>query len=148
MKRPADGGACIKSFERSEKDFMKAFECKRCGACCHGEGGILADKNDIEHIAAFLGTTPEFFLKWYCETRNGKIYLRSRGDGYCVFFDKARLCLIHPVKPGPCRLWPFYPALLKNEENWEMAKDACPGINPEASFEEFVRQGEKNTGKE
>jgi len=119
---------------------MKAFECKRCGICCRGEGGILVDKDDIENIAAFLGTTREFFVKWYCETRNSKTYVRSRQDGYCVFFDKTRLCLIHQVKPRPCRLWPFYPALLKGRENWEMAKDACPGINPEASFEDFLRE--------
>jgi Fe-S-cluster containining protein len=122
---------------------VKAFECKRCGECCHGEGGILVEKDDIERIAAFLGTTPAFFSKWYCETRNGRIYVRSRGDGYCVFFDKARLCLIHQVKPRPCRLWPFYPALLKDRENWELAKEACPGINPEASYEEFLREAEE-----
>jgi hypothetical protein len=29
---------------------------------------------------------------------------------------------------------------LKDAYNWEMAKDACPGINPNCSFEEFVRQ--------
>ena len=126
---------------------MKAFECKRCGDCCYGEGGTLVDNNDIEHIASFLGTTPAFILKWYCETRNGRTYVRSRRDGYCVFFDKARLCLIHPVKPDPCRLWPFYPALLKDEENWEMAKDACFGINPDCPFEEFVRQGKKSIRK-
>ena len=61
---------------------MKAFECKHCGDCCYGEGGILVDKSDIESIASFLGTTPEFFTKWYCETRNGKTYVRSRRDGF------------------------------------------------------------------
>jgi hypothetical protein len=40
-------------------------------------------------------------------------------------------------------LWPFYPALLKDKDNWEMAKGACPGISPYCSFEEFVRQSEQ-----
>ena len=122
---------------------MKAFECKRCGDCCYGEGGIHVDKKDIERIAAFLGTSPEFFVKWYCEARNGKTYVKTRRDGYCVFFDKSKLCLIHRVKPRPCLLWPFYPALLKDGETWETAKEACPGINPACPFEEFVRQGKK-----
>jgi len=122
---------------------MKAFECKHCGECCYGRGGILLDSSEIERIAAFLGTTPEFFSKWYCEPRNDRIYVGTRGNGYCVFFDKARLCLIHQVKPRPCRLWPFYPALLKDRETWALAKGACPGINPEASFEEFLREAER-----
>jgi len=127
---------------------MKAFECKQCGDCCHGEGGILIDKSDIERIASFLAMTPEFFARWYCETRNGKTYVKTRRDGYCVFFDKSKLCLIHPVKPGPCRLWPFYPALLRDRGAWEAAKDACPGINRDCPFEEFVREGKQNTEKE
>jgi Fe-S-cluster containining protein len=122
---------------------MKAFECKRCGACCYGEGGILVNENDIANIAAFLKAAPEFFLKWYCEKRNGKVYITSRRDLNCVFFDKSRRCLIHEVKPLPCRLWPFYPALLKDKVNWELAKGACPGINPDASFEDFLREAVK-----
>jgi Fe-S-cluster containining protein len=117
---------------------MKAFECKRCGTCCYGEGGILLSEKDTEKIAAFLGMSREFFAKWYCGTKNGKTYVGSRQNGYCVFFDKSKHCLIHEVKPAPCRTWPFYPALLKDRENWEMAKDTCPGINPGASFEDFV----------
>jgi hypothetical protein len=30
--------------------------------------------------------------------------------------------------------------MVKDADNWEMAKEACPGINPECSFEEFVNQ--------
>jgi len=122
---------------------MKAFECKRCGDCCYGEGGILVDKDDVEEIAAFLGISQAFFLLWYCEIRNGKTHVRTRRDGYCVFFDRSSLCLIHPVKPAPCREWPFCPALLKDRENWEMAKDACPGINPDASFDDFLREAQE-----
>jgi hypothetical protein len=29
---------------------------------------------------------------------------------------------------------------LKDAYNWEMAKDACPGINPDCSFEDFVKE--------
>jgi hypothetical protein len=31
-----------------------------------------------------------------------------------------------------------------DEENWESVKEACPGINPDCSFEEFVKQSKKN----
>ena len=122
---------------------MKAFECKQCGDCCRGEGGILVDPIDTGNIASFLGVAPDYFLKWYCERRNGKAYVKTRRDGYCVFFHPSRLCLIHPVKPRPCRLWPFYPALLRDRGAWEAAKDACPGISPDCAYEEFVKQGER-----
>jgi Fe-S-cluster containining protein len=133
----------IKSFERSEKDFMKAFECKQCGACCYGEGGIGVESDEVERIARFLALAPDSFVQKYCREKNGRLYIISRADGFCAFYDPEKRCLIHPVKPRPCSLWPFYPALLKEKENWEMARDACPGINPNCSFEDFVRQSKE-----
>jgi hypothetical protein len=32
---------------------------------------------------------------------------------------------------------------VSDKENWEMVKDACPGINPDCSFDAFVRQSKK-----
>jgi uncharacterized protein len=119
---------------------MKAFECKKCGACCYGKGGILVNDREIRDIAAFLGISRESFVKACCETRNGKTYVGSLPNGHCVFFDRERLCLIHRVKPRPCRLWPFYPALLKDKASWQSAMDACPGINPDASYEDFLKE--------
>jgi len=119
---------------------MKAFECKKCGACCYGKGGILVNDQEIRDIAAFLGVSRESFVKAYCETRNGKTYVGNLPNGNCVFFDRERLCLIHQVKPRPCRLWPFYPALLKDKASWKSAMGACPGINPHASYEDFLNE--------
>jgi uncharacterized protein len=119
---------------------MKAFECKNCGVCCYGMGGILVNDQERRNIAAYLGVSVERFEETCCEIRNLKTYVRSGEDGYCVFFHKERRCLIHPVKPGPCRLWPFYPALLKDRGSWKAAMDACPGINPDASYEDFVKE--------
>jgi Fe-S-cluster containining protein len=118
---------------------MKVFECKQCGECCYGEGGILLQPEETEKIADFLGLTCASFIALHCEERHDRLYIRSASNGYCAFFDRDRQCLIHPVKPGPCSLWPFYPALLKDRSTWDEAKEACPGINPEASFEDFVK---------
>jgi Fe-S-cluster containining protein len=118
---------------------MKVFECKQCGECCYGEGGILLQPEETEKIADFLGLTCASFIALHCEERHDRLYIRSASNGYCAFFDRDRQCLIHPVKPGPCSLWPFYPALLKDRSTWDQAKEACPGINPEASFEDFVK---------
>jgi len=122
---------------------MKAFECKRCGDCCYGEGGIRLNGAEAEIIAGFLGMPPESFIRRFCEKRNGKLSIKTGNHGYCIFYDHQKKCLIQPVKPGPCALWPFYPALLRDKDNWDLAKEACPGINPDCPFEEFVRQGRK-----
>lgn len=119
---------------------MKAFECKQCGVCCYGRGGILVGEKEIRDIAAFLGITMEFFQTAYCENINGALSITTGADGYCVFFDRERLCLIHRVKPEVCRLWPFYPALVKDKGSWQAAMDACPGLNPDASYEDFLEQ--------
>ena len=122
---------------------MKAFECLKCGDCCYGEGGIFMDDEEIEKISRFLEMTPEAFISQSCEERNGRIYIKTGPDNFCMYYDKERSCLIHPVNPKQCSLWPFYPAIANDKENWEMAKDACPGINPHCPFEEFARQSSK-----
>jgi uncharacterized protein len=119
---------------------VKAFECKQCGACCFGEGGISVDSAEAERIAGFLGITRESFLSTYCYSTHGRVYIGTGQDRYCIFYHPERQCIIHPVKPGPCTLWPFYPALLRDRDAWDLAKDACPGLKPDSTFEDFLRQ--------
>ena len=119
---------------------MKAFECKMCGDCCFGEGGISISPDEIEKIAGFLGESRRSFVSRVCQFKNARVYIKTGQDGYCLFHNKERGCLIHPVKPDICSLWPFYPALLRDKDNWEMAQDGCPGINREATFKDFLIQ--------
>ena len=86
---------------------------------------------------SFISMFPdsESALKHYFE--------RLTCDYFCIFYHNEKRCLIHPVKPSICSLWPFYPALVKDRDNWEVAKDACPGMKPDCSFEEFIKQSEK-----
>jgi Fe-S-cluster containining protein len=123
---------------------MKAFECRICGECCFGEGGIFVGEEEAERIAVFLGVTSSEFTSQFCEERNGRLYIRTGEDGFCLYYDKEKSCLIHPVKPDRCSLWPFFPANVHDKDAWELAKEACPGINPDCPYEEFVRQAEKN----
>jgi hypothetical protein len=122
---------------------VKAFECTMCGECCYGTGGIFLTQEEIERIARFLAMNHQSFLVDCCEERNGRIYLKSGTDGYCIFFDREKGCSIHPVKPERCALWPYYAANLRDRETWETAKEACPGINPDCPFDEFVRQSKE-----
>lgn len=99
-------------------------------------------------MSRFLQMPEQAFLEHYCEKRNGQIYIRTGPDHFCIFFSKTEQCLIHPVKPPPCTLWPFYSANLRDRQTWKMAMDACPGLNQECTFEEFVKQSQPDPGPE
>ena len=122
---------------------MKAFDCKKCGKCCYGKWGIHVDADERERIARFLGMSPASFKEEYCREKHDRVYIKTGPDNFCVFFNKEKQCLIHPVKPETCSQWPYYPAIVKDEHTWEGAKNACPGINPDTTFEEFVKESKK-----
>ncbi len=121
---------------------MKPFDCKMCGECCRGEGGVFVTAEELERISSFLRMTSEAFLDQYCDRRNGKIYLATGDDGVCLLYDHG--CGIHPVKPTPCRQWPFFDAMMKDPANLEVAKHNCPGVDPDCTYEEFLAQGRKH----
>lgn len=123
---------------------MKAFQCKMCGTCCSGEGGITFQEHELQNISAHLGMDPKSFISLYCEQRNGRISIKTGLHGSCVFYGDGGKCRIHPVKPRVCSLWPFYSAIVRDRDNWETAKAACPGINPGCTFEEFVEQSKES----
>jgi len=114
-----------------------------CGECCYGERGITVKDHEIKRIAGFLNISEESFVNDYCQERNGKLYIKTGLDKYCIFFDQRTCCTIHTVKPDVCCLWPFFSAIVADEENWELAKWACPGINPDCSFKKFVKQSKE-----
>ena len=119
---------------------MKAFDCKMCGECCYGEGGIFMEVEEQKRIAEYLDLELEDFLSGYTEKRNGRIYAKVGVNNFCIFFKKENGCTIHSVKPARCELWPYYPANVADRETWDTAKLACRGINRDCSFEDFVKE--------
>ncbi len=119
------------------------FDCKLCGQCCEGEGGIFLVEGEAERIASFLAKSKHEFLRQCCEFRNGRTYIKTSSQGACLFYDRERSCTIHPVKPARCGLWPFFPANLEDPDTFEAAKEACPGIRSDCSHDEFIREWEK-----
>lgn len=97
-------------------------------------------EEERKRIAAFLEISTDDFFSRFCEERNGRIYVKTGKDNFCIFYERGKGCFIHTVKPERCSLWPYYPANIRDKDTWEMAKWACRGINRESSFEEFVRQ--------
>lgn len=121
--------------------YQKAFTCQMCGQCCHGDGGIVLNRSDQKRLCHSLNLDPDSFLQIYTKKAQGKVFLLTDSEGYCVFFDRKKGCRIHEFKPAVCLAWPFFKGNLLDKNSWQMAMDYCPGLNPKVSHEEFVRQG-------
>ncbi len=115
------------------------FNCRMCGECCRGAGGIVLSQKDIERLAGHLDLSISTFLQQYAEHKNGKYRLKVGLDEYCVFFRQG--CNVHDAKPDICRAWPFFKGNIVDPYSFAMAKEYCPGIHPEASHEAFAAEG-------
>ncbi len=125
--------------EKNEKP--PVFDCRQCGECCHGDKGILVTPEEAENLAAFLGLTlGELQSRYLIASSLGPQV--GNWNGACIFLADNR-CRVHPVKPRICREWPFLPALLAHADEFEAAKEACPGLNPEGSHADFRREAEE-----
>lgn len=120
-----------------------AFDCRMCGHCCEGRGGIVVSAKDLERLSAHMGVGPDEFELLWGERRGRKLHIRAGEDGSCVFFDHGKGCMVHEAKPDICRAWPFFRGNLVDEESFILAGGFCPGIAGEAGHDEFVRQGLK-----
>jgi Fe-S-cluster containining protein len=121
------------------EEAMSRFECQVCGTCCRGEGGIFLTAAEIDRIAGYLRVSREIFLGTYCLTKNDRTYIHIReADGYCHFAVEGK-CTIHPVKPRPCREWPFFKPMLADQANWETARLSCPALAPFKNLEDYLK---------
>jgi Fe-S-cluster containining protein len=120
---------------------IPVFDCRMCGHCCQGQGGIVASAPELERLAAFMGLSVEEFRDRYTQAQGKKTVLRCGEDGFCVFFDAEKACTVHPAKPDVCRAWPFFRGNLADAVSWELAQDYCPGIVAASGHAEFARQG-------
>ena len=123
----------------NKMEVKEVFDCKLCGVCCQGEGGIYLESEKADAPARILGLTTKEFKEIYTEPKYGLLSLKTDGDGYCLLHDRqTHTCRIHEAKPRMCRDWPFFYGMLSVRQAFEDAKDACPGIRPEASWEDFL----------
>ena len=127
--------------EQSKKTPVKeVFACQVCGNCCRGEGGIFINYRQAEILARFLGLPVDDFIERYTNPRHGLLDIKTDADGFCLFHDRQKhICGVHEVKPDMCRDWPFFHGMLAEPEGFKIAKFNCPGILPEATFEDFKK---------
>jgi Fe-S-cluster containining protein len=119
------------------KQAMDRFECTQCGTCCRGEGGIYLTQEETSRISLFLNLSAREFIENFCLNKNGRTYIHIREDGFCHFSREGK-CAIHPVKPAPCRKWPFFTPMLTSQANWEAARNSCPALAPYRTLADFL----------
>jgi Fe-S-cluster containining protein len=129
----------------TREDPHPVFQCRQCGDCCAGRGGIYVKPQEVKDMAALLEMPVAEFRRRFVEASPLGPRL-TVADGVCVFLMDGNLCRVHPVKPAICRQWPFLPALLAHPDELEHAKTACPGINPACTHEEFVAEARRRAG--
>lgn len=108
--------------------FAFRFACQPgCTRCCDQEGYVYLTEDDISRAAAFVGLSPaEFEHRYVYRTRHQRRLRKPRGR-QCQFLE-SNGCAIHPAKPTQCRLFPFWPPLVKSRDRWRQTADWCPGI--------------------
>ncbi|MDR0466583.1 MAG: YkgJ family cysteine cluster protein [Deltaproteobacteria bacterium] len=120
---------------------LHAFDCRMCGECCRGKGGIVIGPRDLPRLCGHLHTDELGFVALYGHRQDGKIKLRTGPDNYCVFFLPGSGCSVHAHKPDVCRAWPFFRGNMTDKGSFAMAKEFCPGINPMIGHDAFVQAG-------
>lgn len=105
------------------------FECTQCGNCCTGAPGyVWVNREEIETLAASLGTSVAEFEKKYVRQVGARKSLIEFANGDCVFFDgQARKCTVYDARPRQCRTWPFWRSNVATQEAWEQTCQVCPG---------------------
>ncbi len=117
------------------------FDCRMCGGCCEGKGGIVVSPTDLKRICLHLDVDADTFEQRYGCIQNGKLKVRTGDDGFCIFFVQGAGCAVHIAKPDICRAWPFFRGNMIDNESFFLAKDYCAGIRPDSTHAEFVAEG-------
>jgi len=115
-------------------DIKKIFVCTQCGFCCHGETTVTLVQDDQKRMVAALGLPREEVAEKYWRT-TGSIVQMKTIEGHCIFYKND--CSVYQGRPWRCRQWPLVPALLDDENNFNIIGESCPGINKELTYEEF-----------
>jgi Fe-S-cluster containining protein len=105
-----------------------------CTNCCDQKGYVYLSESDLRRAADFTGMSIEDFEKKYVYRTRHLIRLRKPAGSQCHFLLNGG-CSIHPAKPTQCRLFPFWPELLEDRNEWNRTAGYCPGIGSGQLFQ-------------
>jgi len=104
------------------------FTCTRCGKCCTGAPGFVwVNDDEIAALAELRGEPVEQIVGLYTKVAHRGRSLREKGNGDCIFYDKATGCTVYEARPRQCRTWPFWESNLATPAEWERTESVCPG---------------------
>jgi uncharacterized protein len=121
------------------------FACQPgCTACCEQKGFVYLTDADIVRAAEFLGLPAAEFERRYVVRRARQARLHVPRKKRCNFLQDGG-CSIHPAKPAQCRIFPFWPELIRNKANLRKTARFCPGIGqgPLIHVSEVRRQAQE-----
>ena len=98
-----------------------------CTNCCNVRGFVYLTEKDLKRAAHYLGISAKDFEARYVYRTRHQLRLRKPKNAQCHFLEGAG-CRIHPAKPTQCRLFPFWPELVEDRQEWVAAGRSCPGI--------------------
>lgn len=109
------------------------YRCRRCGTCCRWPGYVRLAAEDVEPIADFLALPVAEFVERYTVLTHDRrgLSLIENDEGYCVFLTRSGDCMIQPVKPEQCKLFP-------NFWNFPGFRDACQATDTWERNEEDI----------
>lgn len=109
------------------------FKCTGCGKCCTGApGAVWVSDEEIEKMSSFLNISVDQFLKRFTRLIDGRRSLVEDSKSYdCVFLRGSR-CMLYEVRPQQCRTYPWWPSILRSQEEWNEEKKWCEGIDHSA----------------
>ena len=104
------------------------FTCTQCGHCCTGDPGFVwVTEEELAALAKARGEPLREVRALYTRAARGRVTLREKANGDCVFYDRDKGCTVYPVRPRQCRTWPFWASNLESPEAWQRAESICPG---------------------
>ncbi len=78
-------------------------------------------------MAEYLGTGKSSFRRRYTRPAAGRVSLREKKDGGCVFHSDEG-CRVYRARPLQCRTFPFWLSVVRRRESWDAAARECPGM--------------------
>ncbi|MDR0312473.1 MAG: YkgJ family cysteine cluster protein [Treponema sp.] len=110
-----------------------SFSCTRCSDCCRHESGyVFLSENDVSRLACECQLAIDQFIKTYCRwipslTNIERLSLKEKADLDCIFWDSG--CKVYNSRPLQCRVFPFWPDIMRSREFWERTGATCPGVD-------------------
>ena len=106
------------------------FTCKGCGDCCGGApGAVWVTPPEQKKMAEHFSLSEADFKSRYLKKFFGRTSLRECENYDCVFLKRnPDMCSVYIVRPLQCRLFPFWPSVMREKAAWDYYAARCPGM--------------------